>query len=153
MQLDLSGRNVLVTGGSGGIGSAMARAFGRAGAHVAVNYFGDAGAAEALVGEIGPDHAMAVGADVSDEAEVAAMFERIEDHWGGLDVLVNNAGIESHPTLAWELSPSEWRKVLEVNLTAAAVGRRHELGGVPHEVVVLGIDPRNRNAGGCSTCQ
>lgn len=56
------------------------------------------------------------------------------------------------PEVAFVTLPGEGA-LLEVNLTAAAVGRRHELGGVPHEVVVLGIDPRNRNAGGCSTCQ
>jgi NAD(P)-dependent dehydrogenase (short-subunit alcohol dehydrogenase family) len=130
MQIDLSGRRILVTGGSGGIGSAVARAFGRAGARVAVNYVGDAHAAEALVGEIGPDRALAVGADVGDEAEVDAMFERIESRWGGLDVLVNNAGIESHATPAWELSPQDWRRVLEVNLTGPFLCARLALRGM-----------------------
>ncbi|MGE0210489.1 MAG: 3-oxoacyl-ACP reductase FabG [Parvibaculaceae bacterium] len=130
MRIDLSGKRVLVTGGSGGIGAAVSRAFGRAGARVAVNYVGNAGAADALVEEIGPERAMAIAADVSDEAQVEAMFARIGSAWGGLDVLLNNAGIETHATPAWELAPSEWRKILEVNLTGAFLCARLALRGM-----------------------
>jgi NAD(P)-dependent dehydrogenase (short-subunit alcohol dehydrogenase family) len=130
MQVDLGGKCVLVTGGSGGIGSAVVRAFRHAGALVAVNYVGADDAAEALVAEIGHDRAFAVCADVGDEGQVASMFAAIESRWGGLDILVNNAGIEVEAAPAWQLSPADWRKVLDINLTGPFLCSRHALHGM-----------------------
>ncbi|WP_421446763.1 SDR family NAD(P)-dependent oxidoreductase, partial [Agrobacterium tumefaciens] len=85
----------LVTGASRGIGAAVAQRLARDGLAVVINYSGDAKPAEALVAEIASagGHAVAIKADVSDSSAVRAMFDRIEAEFGGLDVLVNNAGI------------------------------------------------------------
>lgn len=94
--IDLSGRRVLVTGGGRGIGSACCRLFARAGAAVAVNYRDAAARAEAVLAELrGISDAphFAFRADVSEPAAVDALFAAVEERWGGLDCLVNNAGV------------------------------------------------------------
>ncbi len=90
---------MLVTGASRGIGAAVARQAGAAGYSVVVNYAASDEVATALVAEIGNNSA-AIRADVSDESAVLAMFADIDDRYGRVDVLVNNAGIAgSHGTL------------------------------------------------------
>ena len=107
MFTDLKGKNVLVTGGTSGIGQAIAVRFAAEGAHVAINYRthpGDAAETDELVHQAleqcvhevaahGVNHIL-VRADVSKEAEVVAMVQEVVDKLGGLDVLVNNAGIQ-----------------------------------------------------------
>src|SRR5699024_226317 len=91
--MDLKSQRVLVTGGSRGIGAAIARAFARQGAAVAVNYRENREAAEATVRscrQFGGD-ALPVQADVTDEQEVRRMSEHIFTEWGALDVVINNA--------------------------------------------------------------
>jgi 3-oxoacyl-[acyl-carrier protein] reductase len=91
----LSSRVALVTGGSGGIGREVAVRLGQAGMAVAVHYAGNrdrATEASEAVGATGAP-AMVVTADVADEAQVAAMFEEVETAFGGIDVVVNTAGI------------------------------------------------------------
>lgn len=105
MSIDLRGKRVLVTRGSGGIGSDLVRAFSRAGAYVAVNYVGNDGAAKALIDEVGHGLALAINADISDEAKVEVMFEAVDARWNGLDVLTNKAWINRKP--AWEMSFAE----------------------------------------------
>jgi 3-oxoacyl-[acyl-carrier protein] reductase len=87
----LEGKVALVTGGGSGIGRAIARRFAEEGARVAVNDIRK-DAAERTAGEIGGG-AWPIAADVADSAQVRAMFEEVERTFGGLDVLVNNAGI------------------------------------------------------------
>jgi glucose 1-dehydrogenase len=118
----LEGRRALVTGASSGIGRATALRLGEEGARVAVNYRSERerADAEAVAARIDPAGAgaYAVQADVRVEADVVRMVGECRERLGGLDLLVNNAGIESHaPTL--EMSLEVWEDVLRTNLTGA----------------------------------
>ena len=115
----LTGRRALVTGAATGIGRATVRRLAADGATVVVNYVGDSAPAEEAVSEIEQDggRALAVEADVSDEAAVAAMFGRAAEELGGpVDLLVNNAGVEKPFSLV-DMPLEEWDRVLSVNLT------------------------------------
>lgn len=116
----LEGQTALVTGANSGIGAAVARALGRAGAHVAVNYVTDPDAAEEVAADIREAgvRALPVRADVSEQEEVRAMFREVLDEIGGLDVLVANAGIQRDAPIL-EMTLAEWNAVLSVNLTGA----------------------------------
>jgi 3-oxoacyl-[acyl-carrier protein] reductase len=114
-----------VTGGSRGIGAAIARELGRAGARVAVNYRSNADAAEAVAEEVG---GMAIAGDVADPAQAQALVERAEAELGDLDILVNNAGM-TRDTLIARMSDEDWTSVLTTNLygcfhTSRAVARK-----------------------------
>ena len=121
MDVQLRGRRALVTGGNSGIGEATVRALAAAGARVAINYVAHPESAQSLVDQItgAGGTAIAVAADVSDEAGVASMFETLDRSWGGVDVLVNNAGIDGVRAMAWESKPADWRKVVEIDLFGA----------------------------------
>ncbi|MDQ0270595.1 3-oxoacyl-ACP reductase [Cytobacillus purgationiresistens] len=82
---------VLVTGGSRGLGAAIARKFGQQGYFVIVNYIHSQHKAESVAAEIGNDHAMAIRADVRDRAEVEKMVTQAEERFGPIDIVVNNA--------------------------------------------------------------
>lgn len=122
MEIKLTGKRALVTGGNLGIGRAIAEAFAEAGARVAVNFLSHPRAAHDLCRELSPDDvqgALALEADVADPEAVNAMFADIDEAWGGLDILVNNAGIDGPRELGWEARVEDWRRVLEVNLGGA----------------------------------
>ena len=114
----LLGQKALVTGASSGIGRAIALSLGEAGADVAVNYVTDADKAEALAEEIRARgvRALAIQADVSDEAQVQTMFARVLGAFGTLDILVNNAGLQQDAPFH-EMTLAQWNRVLGVNLT------------------------------------
>ncbi|HWZ80901.1 MAG TPA: 3-oxoacyl-ACP reductase family protein [Candidatus Sulfotelmatobacter sp.] len=114
---DLKNRIALVTGGSRGIGAAVAIALAKTGADVAVNYRERADAANAVCSEItGMGHkAIAVQADVSVAADVRRMVAEVKAYLGGIDILVNNAAI-AHPHKLEEITEAEWDRVLTVNL-------------------------------------
>jgi glucose 1-dehydrogenase len=114
----LRGQKALVTGANSGIGKAVAVALGKAGADVVVNYVSGREAAETVVGEIGGHGARALAhrADVSDEEQVGAMFERMRREFGTIDILVNNAGLQRDAPLK-EMTLTQWNQVLAVNLT------------------------------------
>jgi 3-oxoacyl-[acyl-carrier protein] reductase len=117
MPRPLEGRVALITGGSRGIGRATSLLLAEQGARVAVNYVGNAAAAEATVAAIraGGGEAIAVRADVADAAQVEAMVEATVARFGRLDVVVCNAGL--CPFKPWEAIPEEeWDRVLAVNL-------------------------------------
>src|SRR6516225_203402 len=119
--MDLRGRVALVTGGAGGIGRSVTKAFADAGAAgVAVNYRKSGKEAEALVADIerGGVKALAVQADVQSDDQVRAMMARIRSHFGRLDVLVNNAGVTHWVKLAdlEGLTDPIWDEILDVNL-------------------------------------
>lgn len=115
-----SGRVALVTGGSRGIGRAIAIELAQVGMRVAINYRGNHAAAEetlAAVSSVGGE-AMLVPADVSDFTAAQAMVETVVKAWGRLDVLVNNAGI-ARDTLLLRMRPEDWETVLATNLGGA----------------------------------
>jgi 3-oxoacyl-[acyl-carrier protein] reductase len=110
----------LVTGASRGIGAAVARALAEDGWPVAVNYRQDANGAQAVVEEtIAAGHqALEIQADVADERSVEGMFNTVEDRFGPVLVLVNNAGVR-HDRLIGGLSKEDWNRVIDVNLGGA----------------------------------
>ena len=131
----LKGKNVLVTGGTSGIGQAIAVRFAEYGANVAINYLRQPGEAAdteakvhacvASVRQQGVRDVLVQG-DVSQEDDVVRMFEDTVDQLGGLDVLVNNAGIQiSSPSD--ELSAAEFDKVIAVNLRGAFLSAREAI--------------------------
>jgi NAD(P)-dependent dehydrogenase (short-subunit alcohol dehydrogenase family) len=121
MNIRLDGKRALVTGGNSGIGAAIALGLADSGARVAINYVTHPETADELGQTIKRKggEAMAVEADVADPAAVAAMFRQIDTTWGGIDILINNAGIDGARALAWEADFTAWRKVIEINLFGA----------------------------------
>jgi len=114
----LVGQKALVTGANSGIGRAAAIALGQAGADVVVNYVVGDEAAETVVREIraGGVNAYAHQADVSNEAQVTAMFERMCRELGTIDILINNAGLQRDAPFA-SMTLAQWNTVIGVNLT------------------------------------
>lgn len=114
----LRGQVALVTGAGSGIGRAIAIALGHAGANVIVNYVSGEDTARQVVAEItnAGVSAVAIRADVSDERQVQEMFSEAISTFGTVDVLVNNAGLQSDAPFE-ELTLAQWNKVLGVNLT------------------------------------
>lgn len=112
--------SALVTGASRGIGAAIARALAREGWPVGVNYRSDSEAAEAVVEEIksAGGRAKALQGDVSDPATADALFTALEEEFGPVLVLVNNAGVRADG-LAPQIDDEDWDKVIDVNLSAA----------------------------------
>lgn len=116
-------RNVLITGASRGIGAATAHAFAVAGDRVAVHYGSRREQAEAVRAELPGDGHLVVGADLADPDALRAMVEQVAGSFGGIDVLVNNAGVfVAHPieTSSYEEWQRAWRHTLDVNLVGAA---------------------------------
>lgn len=135
----LEGKNALVTGGSRGIGAAIARELAAAGASVVVGYRSGQDEAEAIAGEIG---GRAVQADVA----VAEDAKRLVEEAGDLDILVNNAGTTRDGVLA-RMSDDDWRTVIETNLssvfyTCRAVSRgmmKRRAGSIVNLSSIVGI--------------
>jgi 3-oxoacyl-[acyl-carrier protein] reductase len=128
---DLHGKIALVTGGSRGIGAAVAVALAEAGADIAVNYRERAEAAATVAKDIGRTgrRALAVGADVSNSGAVAKMMERIAAELGPIDILVNNAGI-GRRRAPEELDEAEWDATIAVNLKGAFLCTQAVLPGM-----------------------
>jgi NAD(P)-dependent dehydrogenase (short-subunit alcohol dehydrogenase family) len=116
--MQLEGKTAIVTGSGRGIGEGIALVLAREGANVVINDLKITPDAKAVVQKIlaSGGKAIAVAADVSKKAEVAAMAEATIKAFGAIDVLVNNAGIESHPVLTKDLAEESWDRVLNVNL-------------------------------------
>ncbi|WP_254547046.1 SDR family NAD(P)-dependent oxidoreductase [Halomarina pelagica] len=133
MRIDLTDRTAIVTGASAGIGRGIAVSLAEAGARVVVADRHDtppSGAERTTVERVVEEGGDAefVETDVADYDSVAALVEATVSTWGGLDVLVNNAGI-SHDGTVEETTPEEWDRVLDVNLTGVYNGVHHAM---PH---------------------
>lgn len=121
MNIDLTGKSVLVTGGGRGIGAAISRRFAEAGARVAIHYGRDAEAADRIAHEIGGGAAI-FQADLADRVAPSHVFAEVIERFGAVDVLVNNAGVAISAPLeqADEVWLAAWERTMAVNLTAAA---------------------------------
>jgi NAD(P)-dependent dehydrogenase (short-subunit alcohol dehydrogenase family) len=124
-EFDLDGKNALVTGGGRGLGKAMASALAEAGANIAIIDVNRENAEQSAdeITEIGVE-TTAVEADVTDEAEMEAMVEKVIDRLGSIDVLLNNAGVTSNAPAA-EMSVEDWQRTINVNLTGVFLCAKH----------------------------
>ena len=117
----LKGKTALVTGSTSGIGLGIALALAREGAHVVLNGFGDAEGPKAEVAAAGAAQGIKVGyhgADMSQPAEIEAMMAYAVAEFGGVDVLVNNAGIQ-HVAKVEDFPPAKWDAIIAINLSSA----------------------------------
>ncbi|MGE5655817.1 MAG: SDR family oxidoreductase [Actinomycetota bacterium] len=145
----LKDQKALVTGASSGIGEAVARYLAKAGASVAVNYHSEAEAAQKIVDDIkaAGGEAVAIGADVSKEDEVKAMFSQIFKEFGTLDILVNNAGLQKDSPLT-EMTLEHWNLVIGINLTGQFLCARE----AAKEFLRRGVQPHISSAAGKIIC-
>jgi glucose 1-dehydrogenase len=145
----LLGQKALVTGASSGIGRAIALSLGDAGADVVINYVTDEDKAEALAEEIRRkgSSALALRADVSDEAQVRDMFGTMLKQLGTIDILVNNAGLQQDAPFH-ELTLAQWNKVLAVNLTGQFLCSREAV----REFIRRGVRPQVSCSAGKILC-
>ena len=149
ISLNISGKVALITGGSRGIGRAIALRLAKDGVKIVVNYRSNGDAAEWVVNaieEMGGE-ALALTADVSDSSSVDHMVRKIGERWGGVDILVNNAGI-IHDSLLMRMTEDVWDEVLNTNLKGTynctkAVLRfmvRKRWGRIINVVSVVGLE-------------
>ena len=145
----LKGQRALVTGASSGIGAGVARALGRAGASVVVNYVMNRATAEAVADDVraAGGEAMALRADVSREDDVHAMFKEMFARWGTIDILVNNAGLQKDAPFT-EMTLAQWNTVIGVNLTGMFLCARE----AAREMIRRGIRPEISRAAGKIVC-
>ncbi|MGV1794374.1 MULTISPECIES: glucose 1-dehydrogenase [unclassified Rhizobium] len=118
MEIDLSNKRVLVTGGNSGIGAAIARGFAANRARVAINYLVDPDEARRMAVELSAHGAasLALKGDISSSEDVERIFSTLDDKWGGIDILINNAGVDGSYALGWEADVVYWDAVIDINL-------------------------------------
>lgn len=145
----LAAQTALVTGGSSGIGAAVAIALAQAGAKVVVNYAHSAKGAEEVVARIEANggRAIAAQADVSQEDQVQHLFEQVFDAYETIDILVNNAGLQRDRAFT-EMSLADWNQVIGVNLTGQFLCARE----AAKEFLKRGVVPERSCAAGKIVC-
>ncbi|TYB88598.1 SDR family oxidoreductase [Oceaniovalibus sp. ACAM 378] len=124
--MDMTGKTVLITGASRGIGAEAARVFAAAGANVAL-IARNAEAVADLTGELGAERALAIPCDVSRYWEVAAAVDACVRNFGALDVLINNAGVIDPISHLATADPEAWGQAIDVNLKGVFNGMRAAL--------------------------
>ncbi len=145
----LQGQKAIVTGGSSGIGRAIALALGHSGADVCINYLSSDEEAKRMVDELrGHGHtAMTFRADVSKEDQVIAMFEAVRNEFGTVDILINNAGLQQDAPIE-TMTLAQWQKVIDVNLTGQFLCAREAI----REFKRRGVNPKVSCAAGKIVC-
>ncbi|NEQ10290.1 MAG: 3-oxoacyl-ACP reductase FabG [Moorea sp. SIO1G6] len=159
--MEINKKTALVTGGGKGIGSAISKKLASLGYNVAVNYLSDTQSAEATVADIKAlsGTAMLVRADISNSQEVESMVQQVDAAYGGVDVLINNAGMNiDKPFL--EMTEEEWDRVIDTNLKGAflvsrAVARlmkaKHLQGNIINIGATTAISGRKNGVNYCSS--
>lgn len=120
MNNKLAGKNILITAGAQGIGESITKHFIDSGANVAVHYFSSAETANELIAYAKSKgvKAIAISGDLTNELEANAMVEQTVEAFGGLDILINNAGSLVARRLLNEMDTEFWHKVMDINLTS-----------------------------------
>lgn len=119
MQTSLANKTVVVTGASGGIGSAIARKFAQEGAHLVLHYRSNRESARALQEQLGRENSLLVQADLTREREVQRLFARARKRFGRVDTLIANAGSwENEDTPLQRISLQRWRRIQDAVLTS-----------------------------------
>ncbi len=141
----LEGQTALVTGASSGIGAEVARAMAAAGANVGVNYSSHKPQADRVVSDIKKTggKALALQADVNREDQVIAMFKKLIDEYGTIDILVSNAGIQKDSAFA-DMTLEQWNAVIGINLTGGFLCAREAV----KEFLRRGVVPERSKAAG-----
>jgi glucose 1-dehydrogenase len=118
--MKLEGKTVLITGGSQGIGQGIAFRLAEEGADIVIDYVGNSEPADATVAQIQKRgrRALAVEADISSVDQIHTMMKQAVDSFGGVDILINNAGVEKHASI-WEATEHDYDLVLTINLKGA----------------------------------
>jgi len=149
MKKKLEGQVAIVTGGSSGIGAGVVKALAAEGAAVAINYSSGHDRAEAILQEIkqaGGD-GFIVQADVSQEADVMAMFQETYKRYGTVDILVNNSGLQKDAKFH-EMTLDEWNRVIGINLTGQFLCAREAI----KEFMRRGVVPERSQSAGKIIC-
>ena len=136
----LKGQTAIVTGGSSGIGKAIAVALGKAGANVVVNYLTSKYDLTEITSEIEGcgGKALLYKADVSKEEQVCGMFKKATASYGAVDILINNAGLQQDAAFD-EMTLAQWQKVIDVNLTGQFLCAREAVRAFKKRGVRKGI--------------
>ncbi|HJP80313.1 MAG TPA: SDR family NAD(P)-dependent oxidoreductase [Pseudonocardiaceae bacterium] len=148
MDLGLKGRRALVTGGTRGVGRGIVLALARAGVDVLTCYRSGedyAASLEKELAEVGGTHKV-VQCDLADSAQITELIGQAKGLFGGLDLIVNNAGAISHVPYG-ELPEHEWRRVIDTNLTAAHLVIQHALPILGEGASVISIGSKSSEVG------
>jgi len=146
--MTLKDKKAIVTGGSLGIGAAIARELGRQGARVALNYRKHDTEAKQVAADVDAagGKGLAVKADVASFADAQRMVDEVVEKFGGLDILVNNAGV-NRDSVIWKMTEEQWDQVLDINLkgyfnycrAAAPVFRGQKSGKIINVTSINGL--------------
>jgi 3-oxoacyl-[acyl-carrier protein] reductase len=157
MHVDLQGKTAIVTGGGTGIGKAISVALARCGCNVVVNYSKSKAASEETVGEIeaARGKAIAVQADVTDEQQVESLVAKTCQHFGGIDILIANAGCPTEVCPTTELTSEDWDNGLGLNckgvFNCVKHAARHLPDGSSRIIITSSISARSGGGPGMIT--